>query len=120
MFIHSDPVWSAAALAVQAADANGTTSAPCIETFVESFLTSFIDVLTDEARQIFWHVVDGMDPTDPHRMVYAAEVLRALRYVSRRGLSACAIIGEFGSLEAITLERLLLWLIEEHGYVLAE
>lgn len=118
MFLQSDPVWSAASIAERAA-----AEAPADwidETFVENFLTNLIDLLTDDARQIFWRVVDGMDPDEPHRFVYATEVLRALRHVSKLGLSASAIIDEFGSVQEITLERLLLWAVEEHGHVLAD
>lgn len=54
MFTHDDPVWSAAAIADQVADATTNYA----ETFIESFLVSFIDLLSADARQIFWHVVD--------------------------------------------------------------
>lgn len=53
-------------------------------------------------------------------MLYAAEALRALRQVSRLGLSGSAIIDEFGLLEAVSFERLLLWAFEKHDHVLAD
>lgn len=108
--------WSAACAADKAAE--GSTN--YVRAFVESFLTHFIGMLTDDARAIFWHVVGRMDASDPSRLFYASELLRALRHASRLGLSAVAITDQFGSIKAVTFERLLLWLVEDHGLVLAD
>jgi len=116
MFNNNASAWAAACTAEEVAEG----SANYVHTFVESFLENFIGMLTDDARAIFWHVVGSMDATDPNHLCYVCELLRALRHASRLGLSAVSITDEFGSVEAVSFEGLLLWLVEDHGLVLAD